>query len=55
MKPLYTSGSTIDQPLVNIDLRDVVAMVRGKNRDMYLKTVGMPSIGHITPLKSNVG
>ncbi|KAJ8938906.1 hypothetical protein NQ318_008659 [Aromia moschata] len=50
-----TSGSSIDHPLVIIDRSDVVASVSGRNVEMYLSTVGMPSIGHITPLSSSVG
>lgn len=42
MKPLQTSGSNSDQPLVIIARSDVVANVSGKNVEMYLRTVGIP-------------
>lgn len=55
MKPKYTSISNIDQPRVIIDLNDVVASVSGRKVEMYRNTIGIPSIGQITPLNSSVG
>lgn len=36
MNPLYTSGSKTLQPLVSIARSDVVAIVNGRNSEMYL-------------------
>lgn len=55
MKPQYTSGSVIAQPLVSMDRSDVVARVRGRNNAMQRRTIGIPSIGQMTPLRRRVG
>lgn len=54
-KPLYTAGSTIVQPRVSIERRDEVAKVSGSTREMYFNTIGIPSIGQMTPDSKSVG
>lgn len=51
IKPKYTSGSVIYQPLVSMDRKDVVAIVSGKQALIYRSMTGIPSTGQMTPKK----
>lgn len=54
MKPKYTSVSTKLQPLVSILRREVVAMVSGRMLLMYCSNWGIPSTGHMTPVRRRI-